>query len=118
MRIITHLIGVVQGKHPMASKRSSKWASVRKDFLNANPVCAVCGKNEKLEVHHKMPFHLNPALELDSNNLIVLCESKHNGINCHLAFGHLGNFKSLNPDVVIDTSLWNDKIAKRKLGLK
>ena len=118
MTIINHLVGVIQGKHPMASKRSSHWSTVRKTFLGSNPKCAVCNGTTKLEVHHKVPFHLKPELELDQNNLIILCESDHNGINCHLAFGHLGNFKSLNPDVVIDTTLWNDKISKRKLGLE
>jgi 5-methylcytosine-specific restriction enzyme A len=117
MSIVRHLIGVVQGKHPMSAKRSTKWTTVRKKFLEANPSCAVCKSNIKLEVHHKVPFHLNPELELDTNNLIVLCESNHNGINCHLAFGHLGNFKSLNPDVEQDAEIWNKKIANRKLGL-
>ena len=118
MTIINHLVGVIQGKHPMSAKRSTQWAKVRKQFLGDNPKCALCNGTDALEVHHKVPFHLKPQLELDHNNLIILCESDHNGINCHLAFGHLGNFKSLNPDVVIDTTLWNDKISKRKLGLE
>ena len=68
MTIINHLVGVIQGKHPMASKRSSHWAIVRKQFLGDNPKCALCNGTTKLEVHHKVPFHLKPELELDQNN--------------------------------------------------
>jgi 5-methylcytosine-specific restriction endonuclease McrA len=94
-------------------KRSSKWASVRKEFLLKNPTCSLCGGKSDLEVHHIKPFHLHPELELDLNNLITLCESKKNGINCHLAFGHLGSYKSVNKDVVEDTKKWNNKLATR-----
>ena len=93
-------------------KRSSKWSSLRKRFL-AGKVCAVCGGKKKLEAHHIKPFHLDQALELDEMNLIALCENKKDGINCHLAFGHLGNFKSFNVDVRADASQWSQKIQTR-----
>lgn len=73
----------------------------------------VCGGKEKLEVHHIVPFHLNPRLELEPTNLITLCEAKHDGVNCHLLFGHLGNFKSVNKLVEIDSHEWADKIKNR-----
>jgi hypothetical protein len=76
-------------------------------------MCSVCDGKKKLEVHHKMPFHLHPALELDPGNLITLCENKADGVNCHLLFGHLGNFKSYNPQVNVDASLWFCKIRYR-----
>jgi len=101
-------------KHKEAgSKRSGKWPSVRKKFLLTHPTCAVCGGKAKLEVHHKEPFHLNPELELDPTNFIVLCENDKNGVNCHLLFGHLGNFKSLNLKVEEDAKEWLDKIKNR-----
>jgi 5-methylcytosine-specific restriction protein A len=95
-------------------KRSSLWSKARKDFLAKNPNCAVCGASKgKLEVHHIKPFHLHPELELDPTNFITLCENKNDGVNCHLLFGHLGSFKSLNENVVSDAALWNKKIKSR-----
>lgn len=111
--MITRIKDVIQGKAGLKDKRSGKWISVRKAFLEKNGKCAVCGGNKQLEVHHKKPFHQNPELELDTNNLITLCESKNNGVTCHLLYGHLGNYKSINVNVDHDVKIWNDKIKNR-----
>ncbi len=116
MRIIKHLTDAAQGKHPLKTARSPRWPAVREGFLSQHPRCAVCGGIEKLEVHHIHPFHLHPELELDTTNLITLCESWKNGINCHLAIGHLGNFRSFNPDVAADAAALAQKIANRPNG--
>ncbi len=113
MNIITHLVGVAQGKHPMSAKRSDHWVTVRADHLKNNPVCEVCGGSSNLEVHHIRPFHLHPELELDPNNLITLCEAKKDGVNCHLWFGHIGNFKSFNVDVLANAAEWALKLKNR-----
>jgi hypothetical protein len=115
MKLIQHIKDRLVGKVPAGSKRSGHWATVRKIHLDKNPKCAVCGGVKLLEVHHIRPFHLHPDLELDPTNLITLCESKANGVNCHLLFGHLGNFKSFNVDVKKNSDEWNDKISKRPL---
>jgi len=99
------------GKVPSGAKRSSHWPSVRKLFLADEPECAACGGAKKLEVHHKKPFHLQPDLELDPKNLITLCEAGTGGINCHLAIGHLGDFKKFNPNVEDDAAAWKAKRA-------
>ena len=113
-QIISHIKDVVTGKAPVGSKRSTHWPTVRKEHLAKCPTCAVCGSKDNLEVHHKQPFHLNPALELDPNNLITLCESKDiGGLNCHLIFGHLGSFKSFNKNVEEDAAAWNDKFKNK-----
>ena len=104
---------LAQGKARLGQKRSTKWVSVRKEFLKTNNRCAVCGGTKKLEVHHKQPFHKHPELELDKDNLIPLCESKSNGVTCHLLFGHLGNYRSINKNVEIDVKNWNNKIKNR-----
>ena len=96
----------LQGK-----KRSPKWSKVRKAHLLNNPLCAVCGKKTKLEVHHIKPFHLHPELELESTNLITLCESGKGGVVCHLHFGHLGNYKKINKAVIKDSTTWNKKLV-------
>ncbi len=114
MGIVKHLVGVAQGKHPMSEKRSPEWPRVRKEHLEKHPTCEVCGGTEKLEVHHIRPFHLHRELELSPENLITLCESKGvGGLNCHLIFGHLGNFKSFNVTVTKDAPEWLDKIKNR-----
>jgi 5-methylcytosine-specific restriction enzyme A len=79
-------------------KRSGKWPKVEHDFRSKHPTCAGCGGIVNLNVHHQKPFHLDPPLELDENNLITLCMEK--GKDCHLLIGHGDDFKAFNPDVV------------------
>ena len=105
---------LVQTAEKEAGKqRSPHWPAVRRAYLKKNPKCAVCGGTKKLEVHHKRPFHEDPDGELIESNLITLCENKSDGVNCHLLFGHLGNFKSYNPNVETDAVEWARKIRAR-----
>lgn len=113
MGLINHIVDVVQGKAPVAIPRSPRWQAARSTHLMAHPVCEVCGGTVKLEVHHIQPFHIHPELELNPTNLVTLCEANKGGMNCHLAVGHLGNFKSFNPNVVTDASEWAVKIKTR-----
>jgi 5-methylcytosine-specific restriction protein A len=113
MRLLEHLRDKIQGKLPGSARRSSEWPKVRAAHLKEHPVCAVCGGAKKLEVHHMVPFHMKPDLELNPANLITLCEAKHNGVNCHLWFGHLGNFKRMNTSVLTDSMRWNSKFQGR-----
>mgnify|MGYP001573406066 CR=1 FL=1 len=93
--------------------RNPKWAKVRNEFLLFNPLCEVCGSNKHCEIHHIIPFNINPTLELVKDNLITLCESKKNGVNCHLFFGHLGNYQKFDTKVKEDTKNWNNKLKGR-----
>lgn len=77
--------------------RSPHWGSVRDEAIAAHGSCAACGSSRRLQVHHVMPFHLHPELELDPANLIVLCMDEN---ECHLRIGHGGSFRCYNPDVV------------------
>lgn len=81
--------------------RSSHWHHFRGLWLAdpAHAFCAVCGYTKGLNLHHIRPFHLQPDLELDPNNVITLGESCPTG-NHHLAIGHFGNYSKWNPDVV------------------
>lgn len=76
--------------------RSSKWPTVRRRHLIAHPSCIVCGTTNSLEVHHRLPVHLCPWLELDPTNLVTLCDGPR---SCHLNFGHYGAWNRWNPDV-------------------
>lgn len=93
------------------AKRSSHWSTTRKAHLSKHPVCEVCGAKKNLNVHHIFPVHICPEGELDSNNLITLCESKPN--NCHLFIGHLKSWLSYNETAREDAAAWREKIKTR-----
>lgn len=104
---------VRQGKHPASAKRSSQWPAARRAWLKKHPRCYVCEGTKKVEVHHIHPFHLKPELELSPENFITLCEKNGASGSCHLLFGHLGNFKSVNEQVKADAAVWRVKLATR-----
>ena len=111
--MIKRLLDAAKGKAPITAKRSGKWATVRGQYLRLNSVCASCGRTDKLEVHHIVPFHIAPHLELEKSNLIGLCENEKNGINCHLFIGHLGNYSSFNVAVRADAEATLKKLNSR-----
>lgn len=93
--------------------RSPEWSRVRDEFLKTNPRCVACGKVEKLQVHHIIPFHINPTLELDKENLITLCMSEN---ECHLEIGHGDSWKCYNPHVEEDSKKYREStVEQRKL---
>ncbi len=87
--------------------RLSAWPEVRYTHLQLSPTCYICGTNKKLHVHHKIPFHINPSLELDSDNLMTLCATHH------LIFGHLGWWRCTNVNIEEDALYWHDKYLTR-----
>ena len=91
-----HIVDKFLGKTP-GKKRSPQWRKVRREFLKKHPHCASCGGTTKLEVHHIVPFHVDPSLELSFDNLMTLCRRKKYGIHCHLYVGHRGNYRKINP---------------------
>ena len=96
---IKHAINLIKHSFRDAgvdAKRSDKWPTVEKHFREAHPTCAACGGTVRLNVHHCLPFHLDPEKELDPTNLITLCMGEK---ECHLHIGHDGNFKFYNPNV-------------------
>jgi 5-methylcytosine-specific restriction endonuclease McrA len=98
----------IKSKYLRYANRSSSWSKIRKQHIENHPCCAACGRTSKLEVHHIEPVHLSPEKELDLDNLITLCDSP-----CHIVFGHLMNYKSWNPNVVIDCANYLKKINNR-----
>lgn len=109
--MLSYIKHKLQGKLPGRLKRSSRWRLVRKNYLQAFPKCAICGGTSKLEVHHIIPFHIRTDLELVWENLITLCESKKKGVNCHLFFGHLGNYKDHNSLIDYDVTDWSKRLG-------
>lgn len=83
--------------------RSPKWSKIRKEHLKNNPNCIACGRSKKVEVHHIIPVHKNPNLELDPSNLVTLCDDP-----CHIVFGHFMDYKFFNPDVIEMSKKYNE----------
>ena len=110
--IIKYLKDRAHNKVPKGSKRSSRWRKIRKIHLSNFPNCAVCSSKKKIEVHHIIPFYIDPSFELDLSNLITLCENKKYGINCHLFIGHSGNYRKWNIDITDDIAYARKKLAK------
>jgi 5-methylcytosine-specific restriction endonuclease McrA len=110
--MLSHVQDVVKGKTTIKKRRSRLWPELRKKFLKNNPRCQLCKGTKLLEVHHIKPFHLYPELELEESNLITLCESKKNGVNCHLFFGHLGNYRKENKNIINDINHFKNRIGK------
>jgi 5-methylcytosine-specific restriction protein A len=111
--VIRHALDVLQGKAKLGQRRSKEWPKVRAAHLATHPTCEVCGGTERLEVHHIRPVHFSPQWELRPGNLITLCEAKRNGVTCHQFVGHLGDYRSWNPDVVTDAKCWRKKLKDR-----
>jgi 5-methylcytosine-specific restriction enzyme A len=98
-------------RRPQHHPRSGRWPAVRRAWLAKHPRCAVCGGKRKCEAHHVLPHQIAPELELSKRNLITLCRG---ATNCHLLFGHLGDFAAYNPAVRLDAKLWRAKIRLRR----
>lgn len=90
------------------AQRSGQWSSVSKAYIEHHPQCEMGMHNptllNPLNVHHIQPFHEHPELELDKNNLIVLCRFHH------FIHGHLKNWSRSNPQIRKDCKTLNDRI--------
>ncbi len=92
-------------------QRSGRWSGVRKIHLGQSPICRCCGGDSFIEVHHILPYHQFPELELVLSNLITLCDNPAR--RCHFMFGHLGNWRSWNTEVREDAARHHSKILNR-----
>jgi hypothetical protein len=90
---------------------NTEWERLKKRYKSNFDECAACGKKKNLTVHHIKPVQWFPSLELEISNLITLCTDES---NCHLCFGHLGDFKSWNPDVIEDVKWYREKVRNRQ----
>jgi len=111
VKLLKHLHGLIREKIKDHS-RSSEWPSVRHEYLKKQSVCEACGSIKNLQVHHVMPFHLHPELELDASNLITLCMSEN---DCHLLIGHGDDWKCYNPSVRSDAQEFGSHPDDRRI---
>jgi len=93
----------------ISKKRSKYWRKIRNQYVKQHPECAICGTTKSPEIHHIKDFSTYPELELETSNLITLC-----GKRCHFFFGHLLDWKSINPELIEDVEWMNQKIKNRR----
>lgn len=101
----------------LASERSSQWPRVRVAYASTHPRCEYCGRllnnksknpENKGEVHHVKPVSAYPELELDMDNLIMLCDP------CHNTAGHLDrHYQSWNPLIREEAKLHKAMVEAR-----
>lgn len=101
------MIGLLKSIAAKARGRSGSWPALRDKHLKDNPWCEACGRVKRLTVHHVIPVHVDPSLELDEKNLITLC-----GV-CHLVFGHFFSWRRFNKNVVSDVKVFRQKVGER-----
>jgi 5-methylcytosine-specific restriction endonuclease McrA len=58
-----------------------KWLLLKSQIIYEKGCCEICGSIKKLQVHHILPRCSNPELNLDKDNLMVLCEDCHKKIH-------------------------------------
>jgi len=100
--VLRHFVRRKLSEHRERKKdatRSPEWRRVKNEHLKTHPFCAGCGGQKHLQVHHILPFHLHPELELNPSNLVTACMSAR---ECHLLVSHGDDFKKWNPNVVED----------------
>lgn len=106
----------VEKQKTRGKKRSKLWPRFRRDYAKKQPkICSLCGGKKRVQLHHILPFHKYPELELDENNVIWLCEGKAR--NCHFNMGHLNSFKSWNVNIKYDAVYWLAKVKDRPYKL-
>jgi 5-methylcytosine-specific restriction endonuclease McrA len=108
LNIYEKLCDRITGKTPPGTSRSPKWREFSKAIIKAEGVCSVCTRTRGLECHHEIPFWIAQDLELEPDNVIVLCR------RCHLIFGHNGNWKRLNASCSTDVIHWAAKMKGKE----
>ena len=98
-------------------KRSPHWNAFKRAYFKTHEKkCAVCGGTKKVELHHIIPFHIDSSKELDPNNVIPLCEGNKE-LNCHLIFGHFGNFRTKwNPNIEQEAPVWQQRLQAKDMS--
>jgi len=88
--------------------RSPEWSRVRREHLERQPACVVCGETSAVEVHHVRPVHIFPHEELNPANLRTACRDHH------YLFGHGMDWKAYNPNFDRDADRARAMIQERK----
>jgi len=93
MRVLRLLRAIA---HPITEYQVTK---AKNKHRKKHPVCRQCGLKSsffgrKLDVHHKLPVHVNPDMACEPENFVTLCRPHH------FKIGHLSNWKDWNVKVM------------------
>lgn len=102
MWFITQFIDKWFGDRALGGARSPHWNALRKDYIAGHPLCEVCGKKAR-DIHHLIPFSVDPSKELLWENLTALCR------DCHWSYAHLFSWRSYNNEL----KEWAKKVKER-----
>lgn len=50
-----------------------KWRKLRQEIVDEYKCCSICGRDSKLEVHHRIQPKGNDELFYDKDNLLLVC---------------------------------------------
>lgn len=81
----------------MGPRDSYAYRKAMQSYRDSHPDCEFCkrpGTRGSIEVHHKLPVSVAPELAADTANMVSLCKK------CHLAVGHLHDFRDYNRNIV------------------
>lgn len=71
-------ISLPRKKSTFKRRRGSSFKSWRAEICRRyNDECAICGAREDLQLHHIIPYSVDPTLEFHENNGILLCRRCH-----------------------------------------
>lgn len=68
---------------------TSRWKKIVNYCISIEPMCARCGSNESLRVHHIRHVDKEPDYAFDINNLVNLCDSCHKEVHSICRSGQL-----------------------------
>src|SRR5258707_12400171 len=76
--------------------------------LKENPLCSISGIQDHCQAHHIVDYYAcvmigRPKLAEYSKNFITLTEGM---LDLHLLFGHFGDFKSINLDIITNLFIY------------
>lgn len=58
-------------------ERDKKWAQLSKELRTITPHCQLCGRTDRLQVHHILSRRTYKDIMYEVDNLIVVCPSCH-----------------------------------------
>lgn len=98
-----------QADKKLGQARSPEWRITVREFAKIHPkICSILAcKKKDIELHHIIPFHIDPSKENDFTNLMWFCRTHHHQIP------HLFDWKSYYLDVREFVRRANEKIASR-----
>ncbi len=60
-------------------RNSSRWKRTSRLYRQVHPVCELCRSRLSVDVHHKIPLHVDPKQAFHWRNLQALCAPCHLG---------------------------------------